>query len=187
MAKLVSKTYGEALFQLALEEEEARNGAAVELLQETLQLREILEDNPKFDGLMKHPGISKTEKLDLIQKTFQGRVSPELYEFLMLTVEKDRYRDLFDILEYFSGKMKEYQKIGVAYVSSAVKLTPAQEKQVENRILETAPYESLEMHFSVKPELIGGVVIRIGDRVVDSSIQSKLNDMTKQLLQIQLG
>lgn len=187
MAKLVSKTYGEALFQLALEKEEARHGAAEELFQEILQLREILSGNPEFDRLMKHPGIPKMEKQDLVRKVFEGRVSPEICEFLLLIVEKDRYGDIFAILEYFSEKMKAYEKIGVAYVSTAVKLTPEQEKRFEERILETAPYESLEMHFSVKPELIGGAVIRIGDRVVDSSIQSRLNDLTKQLLQIQLG
>lgn len=187
MAKLVSKTYGEALFGLALEKEEARTGAAQEMLQEVLALREILDSNPKFNVLMRHPGISKTEKLGVVQEVFQGRVSQELYEFLKLTVTKDRYQDLRSILDYFVGKMKEYQKIGVAYVATAVRLTDAREKQIEKRILETAPYESLEMHFTVEPELIGGMVIRIGDRVVDSSIRSKLNDLTKQLLQIQLG
>lgn len=187
MAKLVSKTYGEALFQLAMEKEENRQGAAEEILQEILQLRSVLEENPEFDRLMKHPGVPKTEKLALVQNVFQERVSPEIYEFLRLTVSKDRYRDFPEILEYFDQEMKEYKKIGVAYVSTAVKLTELQEKQVEKRILETAPYESLEMHFAVKPELIGGMVIRIGDRVVDSSIQTKLNDLMRQLLQIQLG
>lgn len=187
MAKLVSKTYGEALFQLAMDREAEKSGSAQELLQEITQIREILDSNPEFDHLMKHPGIAKTEKLTVVQNVFQGRITPEVYEFLKLTVTKDRYGDLPAILDYFSDRMKEYQKIGVAYVSTAVQLTPAQEKQVEQRLLETAPFESLEMHFTVEPELVGGMVIRIGDRVVDSSIRSKLSDLTKQLLQIQLG
>ncbi|MBO4292693.1 MAG: ATP synthase F1 subunit delta [Lachnospiraceae bacterium] len=187
MAKLISKTYGEALFQIALEKEEAKAGAADEMLAEWKQLAEILKANPEFDELMKHPGIPKTEKLDVVQKIFDGRISPENSEFIKLIVKKDRYRELPAIFEYFSDKMKEYKKIGVAYVSTAVKLTAAQEQQIQKRILETAPYESVEMHYAVEPELIGGMVIRIGDRVVDSSIKSKLNDLTKQLLQIQLG
>ncbi len=43
------------------------------------------------------------------------------------------------------------------------------------------------MHYETDPSLIGGMVVRIGDRVVDSSIRTKLNSLTKQLLQIQLG
>jgi F-type H+-transporting ATPase subunit delta len=45
----------------------------------------------------------------------------------------------------------------------------------------------MEMHYDTDTALIGGMVIRIGDRVVDSSIRTKLNDLTRQLLQIQLG
>ncbi|MBP5222072.1 MAG: F0F1 ATP synthase subunit delta, partial [Lachnospiraceae bacterium] len=59
MAKLISKTYGEALFQIALEKEEAKAGAADEMLAEWKQLAEILKANPEFDELMKHPGIPK--------------------------------------------------------------------------------------------------------------------------------
>lgn len=187
MAKLVSKTYGEALFQLALDKEGENAGAAQEMLTEIGQLQDILQANPEFDGLMKHPGIAKTEKLSVLKEVFNGRTSPEIFRFLELTVEKDRYRDLPDIFQYFTDKMKEYKKIGVVYVSTAVELSDAQKAQVEKRLLETASYNTLEMHFAVEPELIGGMVIRIGDRVVDSSIRSKLDDLTKQLLQIQLG
>ena len=78
--------------------------------------------------------------------------------------------------------MKEAQKIGVAFVSSAVELTEAQKEKVCTRLIETTSYETMEMHYSVDPSLIGGMVIRVNDRVVDSSIRTKLNNMTKQLL-----
>lgn len=45
----------------------------------------------------------------------------------------------------------------------------------------------MEMHYTVDPDIIGGLIVRINDRVVDSSIRSKLDGLTKQLLQIQLG
>jgi len=187
MAKLVSKTYGEALFAVAMDKEKERAGAGEELYAEAQGIMEILDQNPKFHDLMMHPGIAKTEKLDILAETFQGRISPELYEFLKLTVEKDRYGNLGDIMEYVQAKFKEWKKIGVTYVTTAAPLSEERKAQVQKRILETAPYERLEMHYDVRPELIGGMVIRIGDRVVDSSIKSKLEDLTKQLLQIQLG
>ena len=187
MAKLVSKTYGEALLQIAMEKEREKEGSGVEFYSELKGLVKILKENPKFDDLMIHPGIAKTEKLSVVQKVFQGRTAPEIYEFLYLVVEKDRYRDIYDIIKYVSDKMKEWQKIGVTFVTTPIPLSDAQKEQVQKRILETAPYQSLEMHYRVNPELIGGMVIRIGDRVVDSSVKRKLDDLTKQLLQIQLG
>ncbi|MBO4514268.1 MAG: ATP synthase F1 subunit delta [Lachnospiraceae bacterium] len=187
MAKLVSKTYGEALWQIAMDKEKECTGAGEELFSELKELLNILDANPKFDDLMIHPGIAKTEKLSVVQKVFQNRTSPEVYEFLRLIVEKDRYKDLYDIVEYVTDKVKEWKKIGVTYVTTAIDLSDAQKEQIQKRILETAPYERLEMHYSVDPELIGGMMIRIGDRVMDSSIKRKLGDLTRQLLQIQLG
>ena len=177
MAKLVSKTYGEALFQIAMEKERETAGSGVDFYQELKGLVKILKENPKFDDLMIHPGIAKTEKLSVVQKVFRDRT----------TLEKDRYRDIYDIIKYVSDKMKEWQKIGVTYVTTPMPLSDDQKEQVQKRILETAPYQALEMHYRVNPELIGGMVIRIGDRVVDSSVKRKLDDLTKQLLQIQLG
>ena len=187
MAKLVSKTYGEALLQIAMEKEKERPGSGEEFFSELQELKAILDANPKFDELMIHPGIAKTEKLSVVQKVFQGRTSSEIYEFLRLIVEKDRYRDLDEIVEFVSDKLKEWKKIGVTYVTTAIPLSDVQKEQVIKRILETAHFDSLEMHYDVDPELIGGMVIRIGDRVVDSSIKSRLNDLTKELLELQLG
>ena len=86
MAKLVSKVYGEALFEVAVD-----HGNAIRLMNETAELQKILEDNPDFDKLMKHPGIPKQEKLSMVEKVFRGRVSDDLAEFLKIVVTKERY------------------------------------------------------------------------------------------------
>ncbi len=182
MAKLVSKTYGEALFSLAVEEDKSSL-----FLEEAEGIRGILKENPEFDKMMLHPGIPKQEKLSVVDQVFGGRVSPEMTGFLKIVVQKERYSDLQGIFRYFINKVKEVQKIGIAHVTTAVALSDRQKEQVCKRLLETTKYRTMEMHYQTDPEIIGGMVIRIGDRVVDSSIRSKLNDLTRQLLQIQLG
>ncbi len=184
MAKLVSKTYGEALFEAVMESGEDRAGM---MLEEIDAIRGILAENPRFDELMKHPGIPKQEKLQVVDTVFRGRASEELVNFLELVISKERYRDLPEIFEYFTGKVKEQKKIGIAQVTMALELTSAQRSAVKERLLETSGYREMEMYFYTDPALIGGMVIRIGDRVVDSSIRTKLESLTKQLLQIQLG
>ena len=184
MAKLVSKTYGEALFGVAMESGEAKAG---ELMEEILSVREILVQNPEFDGLMKHPAIPKQEKLLVVRNVFKGRVSDELESFLEIIVSKERYRDLDAVFTYFIDRVKEQQRIGIAYVTTAVELTVGQKNAVEAKLLETSGYRKMEMNYSVEPAIIGGMIIRVGDRVVDSSIRTKLDGLTKQLLQIQLG
>lgn len=181
MAKIVQKTYGEALYELAMQEN------PTELLREAGQLEEILRENPEFDKLMKHPGIAKQEKQKILKEVWEGKINPVLLGFLDLLITKDRYAYLPQILEYFTDKMKETQKIGVAYVTTAVELTGEKKAEIEKKLLDTTEYETFEMHYKVDTSILGGMIVRIKDRVVDSSIKSKLNGLTKELLQIQLG
>ena len=184
MAKLVSKIYGEALYEVAVE-----SGAdkAVQLMEEIRCVNLVLAQNPEFDGLMRHPGIPKQEKIQVVDNIFTGRVSDELKSFLEIVVAKERYSDLKAIFGYYIDRVKEEQKIGVAFVKTAVELTEEQKSAVEAKILETSGYRKMEMNYSVDPAIIGGMIVRINDRVVDSSIRTKLDGLTKQLLQIQLG
>ena len=182
MAKLVSKTYGEALFELAMEESKLDV-----FLEEVKAVLLTLEQNPEFSKLMNHPKIDKDEKLAVIENVFGGRIDKELVGFLRLIVAKDRYDEIEGILGYFLDQVKAEKGIGVASVKSAGPLTDAQKKAVEERLLETTQFTQMEMTYEVDEALLGGLVIRIGDRVVDSSIQTKLNELKKQLMKIQLS
>ena len=59
-------------------------------------------------------------------------------------------------------------------------------KEIEERLLATTHFKKMEMHYQVEDDLIGGMVIRIGDRVVDSSVKAKLYELQRQLLRVQL-
>lgn len=181
MAKLVSKTYGEALFELAVEEEKVDV-----FMEEITEIRKVLAQNTDFAKFMNHPKILKEEKLEVLENVFKGRIADELTGFLTLIVTKDRYHEIDAILDYFLTEIKSYKGIGIAYVTTASALSGPQQKEVEQKLLETTSYQRMEMHYAVDESLIGGMIIRIGDRVVDSSIKTKLNELTKQLMKIQL-
>ena len=170
------------MFEIAMEQDKAG-----ELMEEIQGIRQVLKENPELDKMMKHPGIPKQEKVKVVENVFKGRISDELTGFLQIIISKERYGDLQAIFSYFIDKVKEVRKIGVAYVTSAVELSEAQKESVKDKLLETTSYKSMEMHYKVDKSLIAGMVIRIGDRVVDSSVRTKIDELTKQLLQIQLG
>ena len=182
MAKLISKTYGEALFELAVEEKKTDV-----FLKEVNVVVEALKQNEDFYKLLNHPKISKEEKIKVIENVFKGRVSDEITGFLTLIISKERYKELNAILEYFINRVKEEKGIGTAYVATAVSLNEIQKAQVKEKLLATTSYNEMEMNYSVDESLIGGMVIRIKDRVVDSSIKTKLSEIKKQLYKIQIG
>ena len=182
MAKLISGTYGEALFELAKEVNK------VELLGEQIAVvREIFAENEELLKLLNHPKVTKNEKIQVIENIFKGRFEDEVVGFLVIIVEKGRYNEIDSILSYFIDKVKEYQKIGVAKVVSAIELSKEQKAKLEAKLLSQTDYEKFEMCYEVDASLIGGMIIRIGDRVVDSSVKSKLDRMARDMAKIQLG
>ena len=182
MAKLVAKTYGDALFELAVEENKLDA-----IAQDVSTLISAFSENEELTKLMSHPNISKEEKLEVMTSILKGNVADEIDGFVRIVIEKGRYLELEHIFAYFTERYKEYKNIGTAYVTTAVELGADQKQQVEKRLLETTGYEKIEIHYAVDDALIGGMVIRIGDRVVDSSIQTKLYELTKDLMKIQLS
>ena len=181
MAKLVSNVYGDALFELAVE-----SGKVDDFLQEAQGVMDVVKSNEGFSQMMNHPKINKEEKLQIIDSVFKGRVSDEMVGLLRMLEEKDHSKEIVAVLDYFIEKVYEYKNIGRATVSTPTELTDAQKKDVEKRLLETTSYVSFMMSYEVDPELIGGMVIRIGDRVVDSSIRTQLQKLTHELSNIQL-
>ena len=178
MAKQVDATYGNALFELAVELNKID-----ELYNETIALTDILrdEENAELIKFLNHPHISKEEKAKVVKETFDGRCSDELAGLMDMVVRKNHAASLVAIFEYFIKLVKEEKKIGVVSITSAITLLDEQKSSIEKRILETTAYESLEAEYKVDKSLLGGLVIRIQDRVVDSSIKTKLDGLSKQL------
>jgi len=181
MAKLVSKTYGDALFELAVE-----SGQMDEMLEEARLIKQILHEDSELSKLMNHPKIVKEEKTGVLEQVFKGRVRDEITGIMRMLISKDHYGEMESVFAYFIDQVKEYKNIGTAYVTAPMPLSDSQKEQVKKKLLETTKYVEFEMHYDVDAALIGGMVIRIKDRVVDSSIQTKLYDLSRELSKIQL-
>ena len=128
MAKLVSKVYGDALFETAMEKELVDT-----FYEETSALLPILQANPELFSLLGNPQIVKEEKVALLHQVFSGKIAEELMGFLSIIVEKDRQNEMISILQYFIQRVKEFKKIGAAYVTSAVELGAEQKAALEKR------------------------------------------------------
>lgn len=182
MAKLVYKTYADALFKLAIE----TNQIDV-FFEESKAIRQILVEQGDLLKLLCHPKIKTEEKISVIENVFKGRICDDMTGFLVLSIEKERHNELTGILDVFVDMVKEYKHIGVAYVTTAIELDDARKREIEKKLIDTTNYVKFEMHYKVDKDIIGGMIIRIGDRVVDSSIKSKIESMSKELYNIQLA
>lgn len=181
MAKLIAKTYGDALFEVGIEKNMVDS-----LSEEVKAVSDILDQNKELNQLLSHPQIMVEEKQSIIKNIFQNRISDELYGFLQIIIQKGRQTNIREIFAWFEDRVKQYHHIGVVYVTTPLALKKMQKTAIEKKILATTEYESLEMNYQLDPSLIGGMVIRIGDRVVDGSIKNKLDKLSRELGKIQL-
>ncbi len=181
MAKLVSTTYGDALFELAVEED-----CVDRFWKEIVGLKAIFRENDEFLQLLNHPGIIKEEKLDIIRNIFSGQVSEEIVGFLRIIVTKNHEKEIPAIMDSFIHRVREYKGIGTAHVTSAVPLDDSQKKKLTDKLIATTRYSAFDVDYHVNPSLLGGLVIRIGERIVDSSLQTQLQNIRRQLVSIQL-
>ena len=100
MAKLVSKVYGDALFEAALEDNRLSG-----LSDEVTAVKEIIAANDDLSKLMDHPQIDKEEKVRIIEEIFGGRVSAELVGLMRMIIEKNHYKELTLVFDYFLDKI----------------------------------------------------------------------------------
>lgn len=181
MAKLISKIYGDALFNLAHEE------LRIEEISEELKvLSDVLRENQDFIKILNHPRVTKEEKINILESVFKNRFSDEIVGFLTIILNNGRFGDLESIISYYMKRVKEFKYIGVVDVISAMELTHVQKTDIESKILQTTNFNTLEIDYTIDHSLLGGMIIKIGDQVMDSSVRTKLLLLEKNLLNVQL-
>ncbi|MGN0154459.1 MAG: ATP synthase F1 subunit delta [Lachnospiraceae bacterium] len=177
MAKQVSKTYGSALFEVAME-----NHTLDATLEEVLFVKQTFLENEELSKLLLHPNIEKEEKIKVIENIYKGKISDELTGLMTMLIMKGHQKDFQAVFDYVISAIKEEKGIGIAYISSAVELSKEQKEKIEQKLLETTKYKEIEGNYQVDKNLIGGLVIRISDTVVDSSLKTQIAKLSKSLL-----
>ncbi len=177
MAKQVSKTYGSALFEVAVE-----NNTLDTTLEEVLFVKQSFLENEDLTKLLLHPNIEKEEKVKVIENVYKGKIFDEITGLMIMLITKGHQKDIVSVFDYVIAAIKEEKGIGVAYVTSAIALSDSQKDKIEQKLIETTKYQTIEGIYQVDKDLIGGLVIRVADTVVDSSLKTQIANLSKSLL-----
>ena len=174
--KPIVMRYARALLQLA---NETQQGAPVR--EELKSLREVLSANATFTALLADPGVSEATRAGLIEKTFKGRVSPTLLNFLGLLNSKNRIGLLGEIIDSYEEMMEEQLGNVEVDVTVSHRLTPEQLEQVHQRV-SSALGRNAVVHQYVDEAIIGGMVLRVQDKLIDASVKFQLEQMRRRLM-----
>lgn len=123
----------------------------------------------------------------MLEEAFGNELSKEMMGLFHVLVQKGRIGEVLSVLDYFDEQVTEYMKIGLVDVSTPLPLTDSQKNQIENKLLEVSRYETLSVSYHVDESLLGGMVIRIGNQILDNSIRSKIDVMSRELSKVKLS
>ncbi|MFV0504130.1 MAG: ATP synthase F1 subunit delta [Lachnospirales bacterium] len=175
MAKLVDKRYANALFDLAVEENN------VNLYYEQVKLMlYAFSENSELRKIMKHPHISKQNKLSIFKNSFGENLNEHIYGFLNIIFKKNRDEDLEDILHVFVERAEGSLGITTAEITTAVEISEERKNAVKEKI-ESKLNKKVNMKCIIDKDIIGGLVVKVDGIILDGSISNKLQSMKKAL------
>ena len=170
----IAEVYGRSLFAVAQEHDKLDD-----IREQLGQFCDALQDNRDLAVFFFSPYFSTPEKKDGLGKTVEG-ADPTLVNFLELLIEKHRMPVLFRIRRQYDERWQEANRMLPVQVTSAVKLDDATVEQIRERIAEQTD-RNVELTADVDPDILGGIVLRVGNSILDASIKNRLETLRRQV------
>jgi F-type H+-transporting ATPase subunit delta len=175
---LIEKRYAEALIGLSVQK-----NTIDEYQQELLVIVELYKNLQEFRLFLLNPEIKTDNKKTVINNSFNGKVKKEIISFILLLLDKGRIRNLPGILiEYIKSADKIKNTMDITIISS-IPLEDTQVSKIVEKYKTLFGSISAKIHLAIDSSLIGGVKVKIGDKVVDSSITGRLKNLREVLIE----
>ena len=163
--------YSRAIFELAQDENKLDDYS-----KDLLQVYEDVFSLPEAVKFFQNPLVPHQAKKDLLTKAFDKEISPEVFNFLMLLVDKNRIGIFNEIYEIFNGLKNQALGILVADVITAFPLTKTQETQLSKK-LAAVTGKKIQIRKHEDKSILGGVIVTIGDKRIDGSAAGRLRSL----------
>ncbi|HWN72424.1 MAG TPA: ATP synthase F1 subunit delta [Solirubrobacterales bacterium] len=169
-----ARVYAEALFEVG------RDKGKLDALQQQLgQFADAVDRNRELQVFFFSPYLSTAEKQEGIEKAITG-AEPELINFLELLVDKHRMTEVFRIRRALDELWKQENRRIDVTVTSAVELDSAVVEKIGQEV-ERQTGEKVDLSSQVDSEILGGIVLQVGNMVLDASIRSRLEKLRKSV------
>ena len=172
----VARRYAAALFHFAIE-----MGQVDAVVGDLERVLELMRGFPELAAAVRSPSVPASVKKRLLDELLADEVQPITLDFLKLLIDKRRYDILSEVPECYKELVDAHRGIVSVQVRSAVPLTE-EEKERLSEVLARSLRKQVRLETDVDSSLIGGVVLRIGDRLLDGSVKGQLNLLRQRLI-----
>ncbi len=171
------KIFAENLAYMSVEE-----NAVEEYRQQLHLINDILAEQKQFMAFLFDQEIDPEDKKKVIRNVFSGRIKPGLLSFLVMLVDKKKIISFNKLVETFDEVADKLTNTLHVMVVSATPLDKSQADRLGEKYRQIYNSDSVRVSVKVDPSLIGGIKVRIGNKVIDRSIKAKLEDLKKTLV-----
>ncbi|GAB6099486.1 F0F1 ATP synthase subunit delta [Halanaerocella petrolearia] len=177
----VAEKYAQALFELAQEEDNLEA-----TLTEFADLTTMVQESEELNQVLHHPELTGEQKKELFAKVFADELSNDLFNFVKLLIDKSRETLLDLIYQQFKKLVdKEANRLEVE-VRSPIELSQEQQERLQTKLAEQLN-KDIKLEVEIKPDLIGGLVLKIGDKIIDGSLASQLENLNQNLKELEVS
>lgn len=148
------------------------------ILNDLNAIKEITSQSNDFNSVMENPSIPNETKFDIIDEIFKNKINDKLINFLKILIEKKRFNELNQIIQSYSNKTDNINNIKRVEVISAIDLTDEQKMRI-NEKLHTRLQKNIIANWTTDENIIGGLIIKIDDDIIDNSLKNKLEKLSK--------
>ena len=136
----------------------------------------ILQSSSELQMTLENTAISNSAKIDIINEVFKNQINDKIINFLKILVNKSKFNELPLIIDEFNEILDNVNNIKRVEVVSAVQLTEDQKNKITEK-LKNKLNKNIIAEWIEQPEIIGGLIIKIEDDVIDSSLKKKLENL----------
>ncbi len=172
----VAEPYARALLSVAQSNNslDELNGLAGDLLN-------LMSESDDLSSFLASPVAEDEAKKGVLKRVLGDEADPAFKNFVLLLVDRGRVSLTAPILRQFQAMVREVKQTVLAEVTSAVELTDEQKETIRQKVLGMTGAQAADIETSIDPDLLGGVIIRVGSQVVDASLRGQLRRIGMQL------
>lgn len=171
----ITSRYAKAIVSLAQEK-----GELERVKEDASLIKETCEHSRELALLLASPIVQHTQKINSLEAIFKSKVSEIMIQFIRIVCNKGRANILYDISVAIIQAFNDLKGIQGATVITAVEISDSELANFEKLVKQNTTKQSVTLETKVDKDLIGGFVLNIGDRQIDESVHSKLNDLSVQ-------
>ncbi len=165
-----AKIYAKALSELNLD--------SSAIISELNQIALVIESSSDLQAIIANSAIGYSKKSEILKAIFKDKISDDILKFLLVLTEKNRLSILDQITETYKDISAEKSGIRTVEIISAVDLDDKFKSAIIKN-LEEKLHKQISPVWAVSPDIIGGLIFKIGDLVIDSSLKNKIDKLSK--------